>query len=337
MSFDFKRLADPGYFRENRMDAHSDHVAADAEGRSLRMTLNGAWYFFCARNEEQVISGFESMEYDCRPWATIPVPAHIQMEGYGHPQYCNTQYPWDGTDEAIEVGAVPTFFNPVACYVKYFMLPEEWEGDRVVLSFQGAESCVAVWVNGQYAGFASDSFTPDEFEITPLLRRGENKIACRVYRFGVSSWLEDQDFMRFSGLFRDVYLQRIPKAHLADLKVRTMLDDKYEDAVLEAELKIEAPEGSRVLLALMDGDQLVTGCEAEASGEVKAALPVSNPRKWSAECPNLYTLEIRMMDPETFLHLPPDLTDRIQRSHGFLENDTDLISLERPERITTAF
>ena len=89
------------------------------------------------------------------------------MEGYGHPQYCNTQYPWDGTEQ-INVGEVPEFFNPVACYVRYFTLPEEWEKDRTILSFQGAESCVAVWLNGQYVGFASDSFTPDEFDITPF-------------------------------------------------------------------------------------------------------------------------------------------------------------------------
>ena len=103
MSFDFSRLSDPGYFRENRMDAHSDHVAEGPEGASLRLSLNGAWYFFHARNEGQVIPGFEGPAYDCRGWEQIPVPAHIQMEGYGHPQYCNTQYPWDGTD-GMEIG-----------------------------------------------------------------------------------------------------------------------------------------------------------------------------------------------------------------------------------------
>ncbi len=298
MSFEFGKLADPGYFRENRMDAHSDHVATDAEGESLRMSLNGAWYFFHARNEQQVIPGFEAAETDCRSWAVIPVPAHIQMEGYGHPQYCNVQYPWDGTDSS-EIGAVPEFFNPVACYVRYFTLPESWKGDRVVISFQGAESCIAVWLNGEYVGFASDSFTPDEFELTPYLRPGENKLACRVYRWGVSSWLEDQDFMRFSGIFRDVYLQRIPRAHLTDLKIRTMLDEKYEDAVLEAELKTEAPAGSRALLELRDGDRILAGCEFEiGTGTTSAAMPVSRPDKWSAELPKLYELEILILDPD---------------------------------------
>ena len=294
MSFEFKKLADPGYFRENRLDAHSDHVALDAEGEGLRMSLNGAWYFFCARNEQQVIPGFESSEYDCRSWETIPVPAHIQMEGYGHPQYCNTQYPWDGTDQ-INVGEVPEFFNPVACYVRYFTLPEEWAKDRTVLSFQGAESCVAVWLNGQYVGFASDSFTPDEFDITPFLKAGENKLACRVYRFGVSSWLEDQDFMRFSGLFRDVYLQRIPEAHLTDLKIRTLLDDCYRDAVLEVEMKTEAPRGSRAILQLRKDKTVLAECAFDiGDGKTSAAIPVQNPEKWSAELPNLYDLDIQI-------------------------------------------
>ncbi len=311
MSFDFQKLTDPGYFRENRLDAHSDHTAADGAGESLRMSLNGAWYFFHARNEQQVIPGFEGAEYDCRGWETIPVPAHIQMEGYGHPQYCNTQYPWDGTDE-IDIGEVPSIFNPVACYVRYFRIPEGWRGDRVVLSFQGAESCVAVWVNGQYVGFASDSFTPDEFEITSFLREGENKLACRVYRWGVSSWLEDQDFMRFSGLFRDVFLQRIPSVHLQDLRIRTLLDESCTDAVLEAELKTEAPSGSRVTLALWDGETLIDGCECEiGNGTLSTAIPVQNPKKWSAEIPSLYRLEIRMLGPDG------ETLERVEQKVGF--------------------
>ncbi|MBR2822726.1 MAG: DUF4981 domain-containing protein [Clostridia bacterium] len=311
MSFSFSRLSDPGYFRENRMDAHSDHVALDGAGNSLRMSLNGAWRFFHALNEAQVIPGFESEAYDCRSWAEIPVPAHIQMEGYGHPQYCNTQYPWDGTD-STDVGAVPSFFNPVACYVKYFTLPEGWREDRVIISFQGVESCVAVWLNGQYVGFSSDTFTPDEFELTPYLKDGENKLACRVYRFGVSSWLEDQDFYRFSGIFRDVYLQRIPRAHLTDLRVRTLLDDDYRDAVLEVEMKAEAPAGSRAVLALMDGDEEIAGCAFDIeNGCRKAAMPVSAPRKWSAEVPNLYDLDILMMGPEG------EVCERIRQKVGF--------------------
>jgi len=311
MSFAFEKLRDPGYFRENRMDAHSDHIPVGPEGESLRMSLNGAWRFFYALNEEQVIEGFEKPEYDCRAWEEIPVPAHVQMEGYGHPQYCNTQYPWDGTDD-IDIGEIPTYFNPVACYCKYFTLPESWEGERVIVSFQGAESCVAVWLNGEYVGFASDSFTPDEFELTKFLKSGENKLACRVYRFGVSSWLEDQDFMRFSGLFRDVYLERLPEARLADLKVRTMLDESYTDAVLEAELRTEAPEGSKAILCLTDGESEIGGCEFDiANGMVSAAIPVKNPRKWSAEKPELYTLGIVILGKDG------KVSEKISQKVGF--------------------
>ena len=171
MNYSIDRIRDPGYFSENRVAAHSDHVCyADmdelrAGESSLRHSLNGWWKFHHALNPKQVIPGFEAMDYDCRPWADIVVPAHIQMEGYGVPQYCNTQYPWDGCQD-VEPGEIPEDFNPVASYVKYFYLPEGFEGKRVFVSFQGAESCVAVWLNGRYVGFSSDSFTPADFELT---------------------------------------------------------------------------------------------------------------------------------------------------------------------------
>ena len=147
--FEESRLKDPGYFRENRLEPHTDHdfflseAERDAGVSSLRMSLNGQWKFFHAVNPAQVIPGFEAAEYDCRGWTDITVPAHIQMEGYGTPQYCNTMYPWTG-QETILPGELPERFNPVACYVRYFTLPEALRGRRVFISFQGAESCVAV-------------------------------------------------------------------------------------------------------------------------------------------------------------------------------------------------
>ena len=125
MAFDYLKLKEPGYFRENRLDAHSDHITYASEQEmqagvsSLRFSLNGVWKFFHARNEEQVIPGFEAADYDCRSWEDIRVPAHIQMEGHGVPQYANVQYPWSGHEELLP-GQLPEKFNPVACYVKYF-------------------------------------------------------------------------------------------------------------------------------------------------------------------------------------------------------------------------
>ena len=294
MVFDESRLKDPGFFQENRLPPHSDHLPfatseeAEEGNSSLRMSLNGWWKFFHAVNPGQIIPGFEKTEYDCSGWNDIAVPAHIQMEGYGHPQYCNIQYPWDGTED-IEPGQIPEGFNPVGCYVKYFYLPKEWEGQRVAISFQGAESCVALWLNGEYVGFGADSFTPSEFELTPYLRQGKNKIACRVYRFSAGSWLEDQDFMRFSGLYRDVFLYVIPENHLRDLKVQTLLDDQYQDAVLSVELDVIGKEGWSCDLTLRDGEKVLA---AQTTGAGSVTIPISAPRKWSAEDPYLYTLDL---------------------------------------------
>ena len=229
--FLFERLSDPEYYEENRVAAHSDHVAyrnwdeadvwLDPLGRksSFRLFLDGSWKFHYARNYEQTIHGFEKPEYDCRGWDDIRVPAHIQMEGYDSPQYANTQYPWDGRED-VWTDEMPTKFNPVASYVKYFTLPESFLGERVFISFQGAESGMALWLNGAYVGYSEDSFTPSEFELTPYLKDGENKLAVQVFKWTIGSWCEDQDFFRFSGIFRSVYLYMIPKTHLCDIKIR---------------------------------------------------------------------------------------------------------------------
>lgn len=199
MNFHYEKLKSPEFFCENRLPAHSDHEAfacledLETGENRLRLCLNGPWKFFYALNEEQVVPGFEKLEYDCSAWADISVPAHIQMEGYGVPQYCNIQYPWDGSEDIVP-GQIPERFNPVACYVKTFVLPESMLNMPVRISFQGAESCVALWLNGQYVGFSSDSFTPSDFDLTPYLRPGRNKLACRVYRWCAGSWAEDQDF-----------------------------------------------------------------------------------------------------------------------------------------------
>lgn len=301
--FDYNRLNDPAYFAENRVPAHSDHAvyasAAEAAAgeSSLRWSLNGYWKFFHARNEGQVIPGFEAADYDCTGWADIPVPAHIQMEGYGAPQYVNVQYPWDGVED-VEIGRIPQQFDPVACYVKYFTLPETMAGKRVFVSFQGAESCVAVWLNGQYVGFSSDSFTPADFELTDYLTEGENKLACRVYRFSAGSWLEDQDFFRFSGLFRDVFLYAIPAVHVRDIRVKTLLDDDYKDAVLDVRVQVEADAGWKLRLALTDGDgAAVAQAEQEGTGDTAVfSIPVVDPKKWSAEDPALYTLTLTALN-----------------------------------------
>ncbi len=302
MNFSFDRIRDPGYFAENRVAAHSDHVCyADMDElrsgeSSLRHSLNGWWKFHHALNPKQVIPGFEAVDYDCRPWADIVVPAHIQMEGYGVPQYCNIQYPWDGCQD-VEPGEIPGEFNPVASYVKYFFLPEGFEGKRVFVSFQGAESCVAVWLNGRYVGFSSDSFTPADFELTDCLVAGENKLACQVVRWSAGSWLEDQDFMRFSGLFREVFLYARPRAHVADLRITTPLADDFKSAEIRASIRVEAQAGWKLRLRLTDGETVFPEVERSGAGALaECSIPVDAPKLWSSEHPNLYDLVIEVMD-----------------------------------------
>ena len=295
MVFDESRLKDPGFFRENRLDPHSDHAVEPV----YRLPLNGLWKFAHAVSPAQVIPGFERLEYDCRGWKDIRVPAHIQLEGYGAPQYCNTEYPWDGLEE-LQPGDLPERYNPVACYVKYFRLPEGMKGKRTFISFQGVESCVALWLNGAYIGFSSDSFTPHEFELTDALREGENKLACRVYRWCAGSWLEDQDFLRFSGIFRDVYLYAIPSVHVWDLKITAEPDETCAKGILRWRVKTETPAGTRLTVRLKDGEQILADGEGTVSGAAEAAgtLSVDRPRLWSAEDPYLYALEVTLEAPD---------------------------------------
>ena len=150
MAFSFEKLKSPSYFAENRCSAHSDHRWFPSEQdkalgtNSLKLSLNGIWKFAYAENNSMVPVGFEAEDYDCHCWGEITVPAHIQMEGYGVPQYANVQYPWDGMEE-VAIGEIPEKINPVACYTKYFSLPAEMQGRKTILSFQGVESSVAEW------------------------------------------------------------------------------------------------------------------------------------------------------------------------------------------------
>ena len=297
--FDYAMVKDPEYFRDGRLDAHSDHVyyaseeeAVDRE-TSYRESLNVLWKFQYARNYESAIPGFEAEEYNCKDWEDIYVPAHIQMEGYDVPQYANVQYPWEGHEE-INPGEIPTHFNPTASYVKYFTVPEQMQGKRLFISFQGAESGLALWLNGKFVGYSEDSFTPSEFELTEYVKEGENKLAAQVFKWTASSWCEDQDFYRFSGIYRDVYLYTVPEVHVNDLRIRAIPDVSLASADFELTTKTWGKGQLKIVLS-KEGNVVLEDVK-EISDEDTFSWKVDAPVLWSAEDPQLYDLELTVSD-----------------------------------------
>ena len=311
-NFDPNIIKNPEIFEQNRLAAHSDHMCYKNElekikGKSsLRYDMNGLWKFAYAKNQSLAPCGFEAADYDCKSWDEIRVPAHIQMEGYDVPIYTNTTYPWEA-DESIKPGEVPEIFNPVASYVKYFTIPENMKNKRVCISFKGVESGFALWLNGHYVGYSEDTFDPSDFELTDYIVEGENKLAVRVWKWTSSSWCEDQDFYRFSGIFRDVFLYAVPCAHVEDLSVVPTLNDTFDEGALSVSIKadgdgiasvklyelgdLSVEKYDRAKLLLEEFDIKLRDKElCEGSCNVK------NPLLWSAEKPNLYEVKIIVKD-----------------------------------------
>ena len=294
-------LYDPRVFQVNRLDAYSDHAVyakaeeADAGESSLTKSLNGLWKLHYATDLEGQTPGFEAADFDASGWADMPVPGCLELSGYGTPHYVNVQYPWDGW-EPIAPPQLPAK-NPVAEYVTEFELPEGFSGKRVVLSFDGAVTALYAWVNGVFLGYAEDGFTPSHFDATMALRPGKNRLAVRLFRYSTASWLEDQDFWRFSGLIRGVRLTAQPLAHVEDLFAKGLLNDDYKDGALDLKLKLRLPEGEEVLVQTEltdDKGAEALSFEMPAKPETCVRFPVPAPRKWSAEEPNLYRLRLTL-------------------------------------------
>jgi beta-galactosidase len=310
----------PTIFQLNRMDAHATLITHDTleeallgnrESSAHYHLLNGQWKFAFAENPDKRIKDFYKSEFDYSDWDEIKVPAHWQLQGYDYPQYTNIRYPWIDSED-LKPPFAPTKYNPVGSYIRTFEVPKYWQGKPVFISFQGVESAFYVWLNGELVGYSEDTFTPAEFDLTPYLIDGENKLAVEVYRWCDGSWLEDQDFWRMSGIFRDVYLFTAPETHIYDFFVNTDLAEDFRDADLRlnatianyggkanGNMKLEAQlydqAGVPVLKQTL---QLDVAMGASENGEVQGSVTVANPLKWSAEQPNLYTLVLRLDDAE---------------------------------------
>ncbi len=319
MKFDYQWVKDPTIFAVNRLAAHSDHKFFKDDQKKwedFRYSLNGLWYFNWARSYHESIKGFEAADYDCHGWGTIHVPGHMQLQGHDVPHYVNVVYPWDGHED-IMPGEIPENFNPVGCYVRYVRIPLSMKGHPVYISFQGVESAFALFVNGDFVGYSEDSFTPSEFELTPYLQDGENKISVLVFKWSSGSWLEDQDFWRFSGIFRDVYLYTVPDVHIRDLFVHTWLNENFDQADVSVDLKLGKPEtngtckadlsqctkisailknpagetvAKDVWMPAQEGSLVQRENAENGDGRVRLSMHVAAPALWSAEIPNLYEL-----------------------------------------------
>lgn len=308
---DFSKLADPEFFSENKLPGHSDHTTLFTEKTGEVISLDGLWKFKYSKNPDEVSGGFYAEGYDTSGWDDIRVPAHIQMEGYDKPQYVNLQYPFDGREEC-EPGEVPMNFNPVGSYVKSLELDEVSKKDTFIISFEGVESAFALWVNGEYVGYSEGSFLPAEFDVTSFVKKGVNKIAAAVFKWSASSWAEDQDFFRFSGIFRSVKLYRYKAPYVIDLKTVCTLNSNLK----KGKVQISALTGGDLSTKLeivkigrsdeaMPSESFPAYWKADALGEViysekvkfskgenKFEVPVENPLLWSAEEPNLYKVRV---------------------------------------------
>lgn len=291
-------LKDPQIFEVNREKAHSDHLFFETEDTStqtLKQNLNGTWDFYYSETLESRPAEFFKDDFDISNFNKIQVPGHIQLQGYGKPQYVNMQYPWEGHEEIVPP-QIPQK-NPVANYVKYFDVEKALIGKETFICFEGVETAFFVWLNGNFVGYSEDSFTPAEFNLTPYLKEKNNKLAVEVYRYSTASWLEDQDFWRFFGIFRDVYLYAIPKVHLQDIKVITDYDYEKNVGIFSWDLQITnktkiSDFKIKIILKNENDEEIYFG-----NGTL-GTVNLENIKPWSAEIPNLYNLEISILSKE---------------------------------------
>ncbi|MEY8354871.1 glycoside hydrolase family 2 TIM barrel-domain containing protein [Lachnospiraceae bacterium 54-53] len=311
-------LEDPRIFAVNRLAAHSDHryyeTEAEALGKTmgLRQSLNGTWKFSYAEKASLRKEHFYENDYDTDGFDTIEVPGHIELQGYGRCQYINTMYPWDGISD-IRPPHTDKENDPVGSYCREFKLESPLKGKRLFLSFQGVETAFYVWLNGTFIGYSEDSFTPSEFEITHAVKDGTNRLAVEVHKRSSASWIEDQDFFRFSGIFREVYLYAVPQCHVEDLFVHGDVSDDCRDGLFRAVLTLtEETEGS-VSAVLKDGEgrQAAAWEAVPAEREVELSALISDVRLWSGEDPCRYELTIALRDEKG------DLKEIVPQKVGF--------------------
>ena len=263
MNADMKWLDNPEVFKVNQLESHSDHCYyldysdMKKEKNPLLQSLNGQWEFAYSKNVMERPVDFYKETFDASGFDKIMVPGHIELAGYDKIRYINTMYPWEGKEyhrgaySMEATGAEEGMFseaqyNPVGSYIKYFDLDKNMCGKRIHICFEGVEEAMYLWLNGQFIGYAEDSFTPSEFDLTPYIKEKGNVLAVQVHKMSTAAFLEDQDFFRFFGIFRNVTLKAIPDVHLEDVWFKPVLNQDNESGSVSVSMKVSAPDSQNV-------------------------------------------------------------------------------------------
>lgn len=263
MNADMKWLDNPEVFKVNQLEPHSDHCYyldysdMKKEKNPLLQSLNGQWEFAYSKNVMERPVDFYKETFDASGFDKIMVPGHIELAGYDKIRYINTMYPWEGKEyhrgaySMQATGAEEGMFseaqyNPVGSYIKYFDLDKNMCGKRIYICFEGVEEAMYLWLNGQFIGYAEDSFTPSEFDLTPYVKEKGNVLAVQVHKMSTAAFLEDQDFFRFFGIFRNVTLKAIPDVHLEDVWFKPVLNQDNESGSVSVSMKVSATDSQNV-------------------------------------------------------------------------------------------
>lgn len=308
----FNEWKDPEVNSVNRSAMHTNYFAyasadeakaGSKEDSQNFMTLNGLWKFNWVRNADARPTNFYQTSFNDKGWDNIKVPAVWELNGYGDPIYVNVGYAWRNQFQN-NPPLVPTENNHVGSYRKEIVLPADWKGKDIFAHFGSVTSNMYLWVNGRYVGYSEDSKLEAEFDLTNYLKPGKNLIAFQVFRWCDGSYLEDQDFFRYSGVGRDCYLYARDKKRIQDIRVTPDLDSQYKDGTLN--IAIDMKGSGTVALDLTDAQgKSVATADLKGSGKLNTTINVANPAKWTAETPNLYTLTATLKNGSTVTEVIP--------------------------------
>ena len=313
MNADMKWLDNPEIFRVNQLDAHSDHnyyisyEDIKKKENHLQQSLNGQWEFNFSKNVMSRPEKFYEDNFDASNFDKIMVPGHIELAGYDKIRYINTMYPWEGKEyhrgaysmegTGDEAGMFSEAeYNPVGSYIKKFDLDQQLCGKRIRICFEGVEEAMYVWLNGQFVGYAEDSFTPSEFDLTPFIKEKENVLAVQVHKMSTAAFLEDQDFFRFFGIFRNVTLKAVPDVHMEDVWFQPVLNKNNKSGKISVIMKVstqkEQKVNARFILRDREGVKLVEASTLleKNNGELIGTIEtnVENIKLWDNHNPYLY-------------------------------------------------